>query len=672
MEYPTFENYQLLDYQGSNRLILKLKTLWLNNLIRLSNNVDIKNIQINVRKRKPLYILCNKTDIGQIISQLKELNEKNKKNYFIKTFTHTSIDKGTYVPVYKDCVYTFDDEQNEFLIKNFGFNEMELPQDYSLNIGKENEKIINEQFGTSKTIKEIKVSHFIGETDTYFYLRYGSHYYKLIKTDEHPIKKMYLSYDADIDKLNKMCKWPEWVEKNYTYNPHQIEGIKFALHFKKVCIFDRAGVGKTHQAIGAAILSNEKKILVVTQKELKHQWKEMIEYFGQSVSDFQGDITDLDDDAKFHVIHYHQLDNDKSKEFKGKDKPKYDFLKYDYGFIIADEAHEIRNLVGVRGKRFAKISNKPSVNYVMALTASPFETNEHVYSLLSNLGIPANGIIPDKSMGYMASRKASDDFKIRYCTGVPMKKNDKVFITMYGDSNTYELAQRIKYSFLCRTDRDIEGFPELNVYNLDFKMGAVAESEYLKYKRELKEHYAKLKERNKEMNEDLPIFAKIREFLALQACEQTINVARNLVLSGQKVLIFTHFQSEYDKLRQYLAEEALWVHVTKQYRWKKQDNTEILNIFKTSPEKNILIGNIKTLGTGHNIPQADSVILNSPNWATGEHMQSMSRPRRLNRNEPVSVYFWNIPDTEIEHIYKVNDRKRMNSNILLGLPLDYF
>ncbi len=675
--YPLFDQYQLIDYDGDNNVINTIKKKYIQFLYKKKTKYLI-DLESSVKEEKPYRLIINPKDVGKVIETLKSI--KGRKKYFIPTLYNNKIKQGNYIPVYEYDRCEITSEQNEYLIKNFMFNPIDLGEEHKIKIGKTNVEFLNKQ-GIYHEDNLLNVKSLIGETENFFHLSNDQKKFFLKKDDndlQHPFFSLVENVEFDHEYYNNLCQWSEWIEKGYKLKDHQIYAIKSILYHKKLPIFDRAGTGKTMLSIVAALASGANKILVVTQLNLKHQWIEFIEYFNESVSSFGNDIDELDVFAKFHVIHYNQLDEDRDKKKNKKNKyafyPKYDFKQFNYDFIISDEAHEAKNINGIRGKHINQLINSKSCIYSVPLTASPFESNEQLYSLFFNYGIDVNGLIPINEWNWEIKKEKLDQFKIRYCDGVIRRSKDNVFVRVRGNSNSHELAQRLKYYHLCRTPLDIKGFPELNVYNLDFKLDAASHSEYIRYKKELKDHYGRLKEKNDNMmvNEDLPIFAKIREFLALKATDQTINLARSLVKDGKKVIIFTHFQSEFDKITQYLPDEAVWMHVTKKHRWKRKENIDIINEFKYSKDKNIIVGNLKSLGTGQNLPQADFSILNTPNWAYGEHMQGMSRPRRLNRLEPVGIYMWLIKDTEIEKVLEVNDMKRRNVNILLGLPEDYY
>ena len=117
-----------------------------------------------------------------------------------------------------------------------------------------------------------------------------------------------------------------------------------------------------------------------------------------------------------------------------------------------------------------------------------------------------------------------------------------------------------------------------------------------------------------------------------------------------------------------LIGEIVWVNTLKSKRWKKlANNFLVIENFKTSKTYNAIVGNIKTLGAGHNIKEGDVVILNSPNWAYSEHEQAMGRPWRLDRINPVDIYTFNFPDTEVEKVFKKAKSKKENMEKLLNL-----
>jgi SNF2 family DNA or RNA helicase len=731
MENLTFDVTLLVSYKGINKFILSIKEKYLDYLVS-EKRLKITDIENVIKKKpKPAFLIYSDKAV------LREIVRVSQKNGVFTESRHIEglLDKGFVAVCHKGDGEAFlGEEENLFLLRCFGFKEEPL-NNREITLGGGNQKIISEIFDTDKKIEKIKASHYLGETEEYAYFRYNLYFYRLYKGDplyQDPIRKEWMELDFDEAYFNKQCKWGEWIERGYALTPHQVEGIKFTLYKKRSLIFDRAGTGKTIMGVVAALASRSRRCLIMTQLHLKPQWEKTVKYFTDDCKMIQNNEA-RSGSEKFHIMHYQQLDNPKmffDKEFCYEDNA--------YDFIIFDETHEIKNMTGIRGKAAKNLCSLSTTKYVMALTASPFESNEQLFGIYTVLGVESNGLFAPPKSSWGEKEGYAIDFKTRYCGAYKMKKGGREFFVCTKNTNTYELAQRIKHSFLCRTDLDIPGFPEIEVNRQELLLMPEKRGELERMKEELEETYEKMKikvgtqklksafenmlsadsfkmtygevclflseqsdkipkkhrEEIKEIalegmtkkelylylknnclanfsgiNEQLPIMTSIREFLAHCAIPQTVRMARNLVDEGKKVIIFTHYTSEFKTLCMELAEEAVWVHVNKKDRYKKKSNEDIIKLFKG--EKNILIGNLKTLGTGHDLPEADASIFNIPNFASGEHMQGMSRARRLNRKEKVEVYLWSFKDTLLERVFKINDEKRVNTNILLNLPIDY-
>ena len=96
---------------------------------------------------------------------------------------------------------------------------------------------------------------------------------------------------------------------------------------------------------------------------------------------------------------------------------------------------------------------------------------------------------------------------------------------------------------------------------------------------------------------------------------------------------------------------------------KKQEK---IDLFQNSEDIRVIVGNIKTLGTGHNLTKGDIVIVNTPNWNSGEHEQSEDRAWRLGRTDEVNVYYALFEGTHEEDVYNRSISKKENKEILLG------
>ena len=138
---------------------------------------------------------------------------------------------------------------------------------------------------------------------------------------------------------------------------HQKEGVEFALSNPYHINGFEMGLGKSATALAAAYKTG-KATLVVCPAYLRRNWYDEIEKFI--------------DDANFiiEVISYTQLK-----------KVDFDITKWD--FIIADEAHYLKNIKAKRTQLFHEIVVKKKPSHVMLLTGTPIKNRvSEFWSLL--------------------------------------------------------------------------------------------------------------------------------------------------------------------------------------------------------------------------------------------------------------------------------------------------
>lgn len=680
----------LLEYFGKNPYILHLKDKYINELI--VQNEQKLNISIEAYydffASNETYIITHGSNYNTLKTLIKDYNDsipkhnlnynnKKRKRLKVKIFYDNKVKKDHFL--YFTSFYpSFSNiETNAYLERNFRYGGKKFAEIIDLNIGEKSAKYVLSQFGiTDKNINSIKIDGLLGETEKCFHFSYKNKHFFTYKEDtEHPIEKQWLSIPLDVKKLNKMNKNPEWEKNKYEFYNHQIEGIKFLLWVKKGFIFDKTGIGKSNQALVASILNGGKRTLILTIKEDLKKWGELVEDFGQK-SEVINNLYEKSDtilEANYHILNY-----DIVKKFSNSKETNFNIFEFTYDTIILDECHKIRNSQSKKSDILNKLFKMPYIKNIYGLSATPFETNEQLLGLYETLNIDPDNLIPTSYDNFNSSYKKTCDFKLNYCEGIPMKINkqggngDKRNIIKLGAStNSIELAQRIKYTYLCRTDSEVEGFPEKKVTLLNLQLDLETKRKYEAYRDELIEMYTEMFKNKTEdgeqgINAELPATTKLRQFLAEYATEQTSKFVRTLIENNnEKVIIFTHFNDEFKILCEKLSDVAVWVNANPQLRWRKKSNNEIVKEFKENSEYQVIIGNASTLGTAHNIPQAGHCILNSPNWNSGEHDQMMGRNWRLDRKGTVHAWFWNYEDTKTEHIFNKSTSKGLNLKILL-------
>lgn len=230
------------------------------------------------------------------------------------------------------------------------------------------------------------------------------------------------------------------------------------------------------------------------------------------------------------------------------------------------------------------------------------------------------------------------------------------------NTKSLELNQRIKHLQIRRTKHEvIHNFPEKFVMPLYFGLNPYEVIKYNDLWREYLEEKNSKKYTDAEL-EQLSQSIKIRQFLATLKVPHTLGFAESRIEDGYKIIIFTHFKEEYELILDGLGKKAIGINASMSPE-KKQEK---IDLFQNSDDIRVIVGNIKTLGTGHNLTKGDIVIVNTPNWNSGEHEQSEDRAWRLGRTDEVNVYYALFEGTHEEDVYNRSLSKKQNKEILLS------
>ena len=147
-----------------------------------------------------------------------------------------------------------------------------------------------------------------------------------------------------------------------------------------------------------------------------------------------------------------------------------------------------------------------------------------------------------------------------------------------------------------------------------------------------------------------------------------VDLIRNAVEGGHKVLLFSQFTSMLEHLQQKLEEAEISYYVLtgstpKEHRLQlvKQFNQDDTNVFCIS---------LKAGGTGLNLTAADIVIHFDPWWNLAVQNQATDRAHRIGQTHVVNVYKLIMKDTIEENIMKLQERKKaLAEQVLSGEEL---
>lgn len=147
-----------------------------------------------------------------------------------------------------------------------------------------------------------------------------------------------------------------------------------------------------------------------------------------------------------------------------------------------------------------------------------------------------------------------------------------------------------------------------------------------------------------------------------------VDLVKNAVAGGHKVLLFSQFTSMLENLQQKLEEEEISYYVLTGSTPKEQ-RLALVERFNTD-DTNVFCISLKAGGTGLNLTAADIVIHFDPWWNLAVQNQATDRAHRIGQTNVVNVYKLIMKDTIEENIMKLQERKKeLAEQVLSGEDL---
>jgi SWI/SNF-related matrix-associated actin-dependent regulator 1 of chromatin subfamily A len=404
--------------------------------------------------------------------------------------------------------------------------------------------------------------------------------------------------------------------------PFQRLGINWLLNKEKAILGDDMGLGKSLQAIVAALELNASRVLIVCPASLKLNWaKEIIPYCNE-VSIIHKDWNP----DKFTIINYDIL-----KKYKEK------ILKHKFELIIADEAHMIKNMQSQRSKAFATIASKSK--RVWLLTGTPIANKPiDFYNLLK---VCKHELGKNKQM-----------FGQQYCGGQLTHWG----YDYNGASNLKELHYKIQNIILRRKKEEVLDLPPkvrtpmyLELVGKDLKGYNSAVEEYYekKYDESLDPMSESYGESQSEFGEAFVELAVLRKYTALQKAKDgsTAEMVRNAFDQNKKVVIFTNYLDVIDTFKEEFKDECL----TLDGRLDIHERQRRVDLFQSSKGPNLLVCNLAIASFGLTLTAATVGIMNDLSWSPAVMQQAEDRLYRIGQKELVNILY-PIYDNTIDSI----------------------
>lgn len=421
---------------------------------------------------------------------------------------------------------------------------------------------------------------------------------------------------------------------------YQRVGVRFLTEAKRAILADDVGLGKTAQALRAALEVDAKRVLVITRKSLLYNWLHEVHKWAVDTSvDVLLSIDDTLPNTRFVLTNYEAA----TKHLKLLQEVSWDAL-------LVDEAHYVKNRKTQRTKTIAKLAR--SASYVWLLTATPMLNG--VWELWSLLNI----IRPDVYTSFWR-------FVDNYCWTEPNFFGGRDFLP--GIKNEVAFQREVAPLVLRRT-KGILKLPPLSYETIHVPLGEEQQRIY----EELKTHFLALVDDDHYVMTPtvLSQLTRLRQVSCSPALiggkdhskktEAFLDLLEDYT-PKHKVLAFTTF-AEYAKLLLPHLEKYGGKAILGEQSHKERFESE--QTFQKDPDCRVLIGTIGAMGEGLNLQAADIVVFLNKDWTPARNeVQAVGRAHRRGQTKPVHVISLVTANSVEEHVENVLQDKKTTSQV---------
>lgn len=451
----------------------------------------------------------------------------------------------------------------------------------------------------------------------------------------------------------------------------------------------------TTQATIASMESKSNKILIITTASLKTNWKrEIMLYNDESdIQILQGSQDKILDDKKYVITNYDILasyyevpteaayetqiltngrgqqeilrvpilvKNSKGESvIKQKKSTKKSVIEKclkksplflnNFDCVIIDEAQKLSNNKSTRYKVIDDFLKRAKPNYVFLLSGTPL-TNKpiNLFYILKLIDAPIS-----KDYFYYVNR---------YCDAKTFKlKTGKEITVANGASNLDELREKIKHLYIRRLLTEMNDMVDKNIIVKTYDLSKEQMATYEKLWSEYVEAQQECGNDDSEQYRQLVEGMLVRQFLAKEMTQHTIDLVDNMLEEDGKIIIACTFTEELNLLKKHFKEKC--VIYDGKMSTKQKDKAE--QEFNNNPNIKIFIGNLIAAGVGLNLVAANKMIFNSFSWVAAENKQMEDRIYRLTQKKDVTCVYQLFNDSISLHMYNtVMNKQHMADKII--------
>lgn len=587
--------------------------------------------------------------------------------------------------------YSLTEFDVTYILNNFDFEPYEINK--TVKIAKDYGEILKKKYELDFLPEKIRITRVIGEMgeSLHCYVQYR----KSVEPSLMYVKKRYIlnqlidntkniEINVDFEKYDNITK-----ENGTILKKTQKDGIEFLLKNKKCILADGMGMGKTRQAVIAAMETGAKKILIICPASLKSTWKrEILVYNDESeVSVING--SEWNTNSRFTVVNYDILDNfykiptdivyedvlnekgekvkqpvmvktsngtlvPKTRKSTKKEKIKEClqqsplFLE-NFGCVIIDEAHKLSNNTSIRYKVISDFLKRSKIPYVFLLTGTPLTNRPmNLYHILK-----------------LIDAEVTRDYQYyveHYCDGRTMRlKSGKEITLSGGATNLDELKEKIKHIYIRRLLSEMSDMVEKSIETRYYDL---SDAQMKRYEELWEEYVSAQQEQGNDDSEDYRQLVEgilVRQYLAKEMIANTTQLVDEKIEDGEKVIIICTFTEEINELKKYYGNKCVVYDGKMTLKQKDKAESEFMN----NPKIKVFIGQIIACSVGLTLTAAHTLVFNSYSFSSAENKQAEDRIYRLNQTEDVVCIYQLFNDSISQRMFDLVTRKQIISNSVI-------
>lgn len=427
----------------------------------------------------------------------------------------------------------------------------------------------------------------------------------------------------------------------YSHRPpleHQKEAVQKLLENKKFILADSMGLGKTTSAIIGALETGAKKILIICPATLKINWKREIENYSNRPI-FIAESKNFSTEHDFVIVNYDIIKN--FHDPKKKDESQ--ILSSNFDLVIVDECHMIKSPQAQRTKLINDVVK--NIDRLWLLSGTPMTSRPMDYfNLLSLVDSPV-------AKNWLA-------YAVRYCAGYQFNAGGRKIWNVTGASNLEELRDRTAGLTLRRLKENVLDLPDKIITPVYLRLKSKMYEEIMG---EYYDWYDKNPEESKSLTVQFTKLTKVRQVIADEKINQTIEITENIIEQGKKVIIFCNFTDSLNKITEHFGKAAVKLDGSMSQPQRQYS----VDQFQENEKIKVFVGNIKAAGVGITLTAAEAVVFNDLSFLPSDHAQAEDRAYRYGQKSNVLVYYPIFENSVEAIIYDIlNNKKQVIATVM--------